>query len=313
MRIARDATEFKGVTDPICMAAGFFDGVHTGHASVLNRAIECATATGSQAWVLTFDTHPAKVLRPDKAPPLLTAVDHKLSLLEAHGIDGCLLMPFTHELAAMTPEDFAKHLCFGISSLKEIVVGRNWRFGAGQKGTPALLAEYSKEHDITVSVIEPVIWNGDTVSSSRIREAVLSGLLDDASKMLGRRFSVVGTVTRGKSIGRTMGFPTANIDPHNEVLPPAGVYAVHANVEGTQFHGVANIGSRPTFEADTNAPTILELHLPGIKRELYGVDIEAVFVAKLRDEKKFGSSADLKLQIAKDVQLSSDILSKKII
>ena len=301
MKVLNNATKLTEEDLPISMALGVFDGIHKGHQDVLNRTIHYAAGIGGTAWVLTFEPHPLKVLRPDDAPPLLTSKEHKLRLLEAIGVDGCVLMEFTEQLAQMAPEAFVETLCITAPTLQAIYVGQNWRFGKGGNGDVTLLKKLSEKLNISTEIVNPILWRDRVISSSRIRDAVSQGALDDAAAMLDRPFSILGTVTEGHRIGRQLGYPTANLDPHNEVHPPRGVYAVRAILDGADHRGVINIGVRPTFKGSEDVPLSLELHLPGIGRSLYGSDIEVLFLKRLRDEHKFRTRDDLKRQIARDI------------
>ena len=296
---------------PIVLACGFFDGVHTGHRRVLERAREGASRIGGEVWVMTFDVHPLKILKPEAAPLLITSTNHKLTLLRQAGIDGCILLPFTRELAATPAEAFAQWLFHCAPSLREVVTGENWRFGAKARGTPRMLEELGAHLRIRVVAAPPVRHEGETVSSSRIRQAITCGKLDEAARMLGRPPSVLGTVVHGRAIGRTMGYPSANIDPHNEALPPLGVYAVQARVDGTFHDGAMNFGTRPTFDHDKAVPPLLELHLLDFDGSLYDQDIEAFFIERLRDEWYFATIDELKDQIADDVRRTREILSRR--
>lgn len=311
MIILNDLKPLQSRSRPIVLAAGFFDGVHRGHRRVLDQAREDARRLGGEAWVMTFDTHPLKILKPAAAPLLLTSTPHKLALLQQAGMDGCILLPFTRDVANTPASVFAQGLLHCAPTLREVIVGENWRFGAGATGTPATLAELDADTPIHVITMPPVLHGSAAISSTRIRQAVTGGDLAEATAMLGRPFSVLGSVVHGREIGRTLGFPSANIDPHNEALPPLGVYAVQARV-GTRFHdGALNFGIRPTFEKEKTVRPILELHLLDFSGLLYEREIETFFIEKLRDEKRFANTEELKLQIADDVLRTRRILSEK--
>lgn len=287
---------------PVVLAAGFFDGVHRGHQAVLRAAARRAATIRGAVWVLTFDTHPMKVLCPARAPRLLTCRDHRLRLFERMGIDGCLMLRFTRRLAAMEPGRFARQLVRQAPPLSEVVIGPNWHFGRGGAGTPALLAQLGAPRGLRVTVVRPVPFGGRTVSSTTIRRAVFRGSLDDAARMLGHPFSILGRVVPGRRVGRLLGFPTANLDCGNEVLPPRGVYACCAMIGREFLPGVVNLGVRPTFAgpADAKSQTI-ELHLPGRSLDLYGRDVEVFFLRRIRPERRFASTEALRRQIARDV------------
>jgi riboflavin kinase / FMN adenylyltransferase len=294
------------------MAAGFFDGVHRGHRRVLDVTRAASRAHGGEAWVLTFDRHPLRVLEPARAPRLLTALPHKLRLLERQGIEACLALRFTRRLAAQEPERFVRTLRTRVPSLAEMVVGRNWRFGREGRGDPALLRALGRQYGFRVHIAPPVCRGGLPVSSTRVRDAITTGALRTAAALLGRPFSVLGSVVSGDRRGRALGYPTANLDTHNEALPPQGVYAVHAVLAGTTtcLDGVLNLGVRPTFPAAARGRPVMELHLFNTRRVLYGRDIEVFFVARLRTERAFTCSAALAAQIARDAARAHRIVAR---
>ena len=311
MKRLTDLQQLRDQTKPIVLAAGFFDGLHCGHRSIIEYAKTAARKHQGEAWMLTFDRHPLKVLRPEIAPLMLTSTEHKLRLIEASGIDGCMVLPFTRELAATPAEEFAAWLLHCAPTLAEVVVGENWRFGFKAAGTPELLRELGAEADLTVTSLKPVLDENEIISSTSIRTAITHGELEHAAQMLGRPVSVLGTVVHGHAIGRTLGYPSANIDPHNEALPPMGVYAVQALVNGRFYDGALNFGKRPTFEKNNAIPPILELHLLDFEGSIYDDDIEAYFIEHLRDEWYFATVEELKEQIAKDIQNTRNILATK--
>ncbi|NQU40560.1 MAG: riboflavin biosynthesis protein RibF [Lentisphaerae bacterium] len=287
---------------PIVLAAGFFDGLHLGHLKVIERSRAAAEKLGGKVWVLTFDQHPMRVLGHHKAPRLLTSTPHRLELLRRLGVEGCLLLSFTRRFAATPPEDFVRQLKRSIPRLADMHVGCNWHFGKNGRGDVALLRQLGRELDFSVSATTPVLRGGEPVSSTRVRAAVAAGDLDGAAVLLGRRFSILGTVKRGHGIGRQLGFPTANLDPHNEVLPPPGIYVVEATIGRTRYPAALYYGHRSTFNDNPDKQRELELHVPGLSANLYGKDIEVDLVKRLRGERRFGSIEALKRQIAKDIE-----------
>ncbi len=313
MNVASDPAQLKHTRKPVALAAGFFDGLHRGHRRVIDAALTRSKKIGGEAWVFTFDTHPLRVLKPDRAPLMLTANRHKMWLLSEWGVDGCLLMPFTRSVANLSPEAFAAWISDCIPTLAEVFVGKNWRFGHQGEGTPSRLAMFGKTHGFGVSTVPAVMHSKEPVSSTRVRTAVQAGRLHDALQMLGRPFSVFEPVIRGRTLGRTLGFPTANLGPNNEVLPPTGVYAVLARTRshpGRCYPGVLNFGTRPTFDGEDGSP-ILELHLLDRKLSLYGREIEVFFIRKLRRERRFASLEALKRQIARDIEHARCVLARK--
>jgi len=312
MKTVRNLGGLREEKRPLVLAAGFFDGLHRGHRKVIDKTSSRAKEIRGSAWVLTFDTHPARVLRPGSGPPLLTANRHKLTLLERMDLDGAVMMPFNRQVAKLRAETFVRNLLESAPTLREIVVGGNWRFGAGGEGDALLLSTLAEKQGIAVTSVRPVTRGGSAISSTRIRAEIARGNLDEAEIMLGRPFDILGTVTRGRTIGRKLGFPTANLDPHNEVLPPFGVYAVYALLEPAGLvGGLVNIGVRPTVSGKGGRKSVVELHALDTVADLYGQDIEVFFIARLRDEKRFANRNELAKQIAEDVARTRKLLAGK--
>ena len=303
MKLGSKLACLRGQRRPVLLAAGFFDGVHRGHQAIIRKIVSAARRERGAAWVMTFDTHPRKVLFPLAAPRLLTSTPHKLRLLKALGVHGCIVIPFTRSLAQREPQAFIAMLALAAPALRQIVIGRNWTFGRQGRGTPAMLKALAPCFGFKITVIPPVRWHGTVVSSTRIRTAVLAGRLAEAAGMLGRPFSLLGTVMHGHGLGRKLGIPTANLNPHNEVAPPDGVYIVRARWDGVDYPGIVNLGVRPTLALPKERPTrVLELHLFGLRRNLYGKAIEVTFLKKLRRERVFPSLEALQRQIRKDIE-----------
>lgn len=304
MKIYRRLSDLGREKEKIRLAAGFFDGVHRGHQAVIRRVIEEAGRRGEAAWIMTFDMHPLRLLQPLAAPPLLTSLEHKIRLLAGSGVRGCLVLRFTRSMAGMSPQRFIERLARAVPNLRGMVVGHNWTFGRHGAGTPAVLKKLGARHGFGVTVVRPLRWRGGLISSTRIRREVAGGRLDEAAAMLGRRFNILGTVVSGRGIGRKLGVPTANINLHHEMAPANGVYAIRAVIGRQIFDGVANIGLRPTFKSrDKAAPRkkILEAHLFNVRADLRGREIDVFFVEKIREERRFPSSAALRHRIGRDI------------
>jgi riboflavin kinase/FMN adenylyltransferase len=295
------------VPGPVYLAIGVFDGVHLGHRAVLLRALADARAGGGTAVAVTFDPHPAKILRPQYAPRLLTASDHKLQLIHGLGIETVLVIPFTAEFAATPPEDFVLQLHAACHPLREICVGHEWCFGRGRAGNLEMLRKMGDQLGYDEVGVPAVEVDGEIVSSTAIRAAVETGDLKRAALLLGRDYSVLGTVIHGNRLGRSIGFRTANLSAHNEQFPPNGVYAVTAVFRGRRLKGVVNLGVRPTIASATDE-RLLELHLLDFDEEIYGEDVEVTFLTCLRPEQKFPSLDALKAQIAQDIAAARQIL-----
>jgi riboflavin kinase/FMN adenylyltransferase len=317
MKVLSNLSNLKKERKPITMAVGFFDGVHVGHRRVIGKTIARAKLCKGTSWVLTFDMHPANVVIPNQVPPMLTSVDHKLMLLDRLAVDGCVVMPFTRQLSSMRPEAFITQLIESSPHLSELLIGKNWRFGKGRKGTPALLKKLCSERGINVTVVSPATRTRVTISSTGIRKMVTHGDLTGAESRLGRPFSILANVKKGRTIGRTLGFPTANLEPENEVVPPCGVYAVRGilcsrgKATGEPHDGILNFGTRPTFKTETDAEPVLEAHFFDINKSLYGRLLEVSFVTKIRQEKAFASREGLKQQIAADIVLAKKMLANR--
>lgn len=308
MIILKAIGELSSLKGPIVLAAGTFDGVHLGHQALIRRAMEEAASCGGTAVVMTFDRHPAALLRPEKAPKLLTRNDAKIALLDGMGVQALLMLPFTSELASVTARDFIASLVSSASPLRAVCVGREWFFGKGGEGNVALLKELGVAHNFSVIQIDPVMAEDSPISSTRIRTAVVSGNLNEAATCLGRPFLLSGTVVSGAGLGSKIGFPTANLEIEGMQLPPNGVYAVRVTTEGLQLSGVCNIGVRPTVDTDSTKRT-LEVHLFDVSRDFVGKEFSVEFVKFLRAEHKFSGVEELKGQIVKDCESARAIIS----
>ncbi|MCO6399659.1 MAG: bifunctional riboflavin kinase/FAD synthetase [Verrucomicrobia bacterium] len=307
MRTITRLEELSGETKPIVFAAGAFDGIHRGHQTVLARARDVAESMGGQVWVLTFEPHPLKVLAPEKAPALLTSTPHRLQLLRMQKADGVALLPFTRAFASQEPEGFIEQIHATVPALRAFVVGSNWTFGRAARGEVALLRKLGAKLGFEVHAMPGVKWDGALISSTRIRRAVVNGELDAAEAMLGRPFSIYGTVVHGTKLGRKLGFPTANIDPHNEVRPPPGIYASLALVDDREYIAAAFLTATP--DPRKGPLDVVEVHLLDADLDLYDQDVNLRFIRKIRDEEKFEDLDSLKRHIAADVAAIRQLLA----
>ncbi len=299
MRILHSIAELSELPGPLVLAVGVFDGVHLGHRAVIQRALADARATGGTAVVVTFDPHPARVLRPEQSPLLLTCIQHKQQLISALGVENLLIVPFDKTVAAMEPSEFIREIATAAKPLRQICVGENWSFGKGRTGNIHLLKTLGENMGFAAIGIPDVQMNERPVSSTAIRNAVQAGDITTAAKLLGRNFSILGTVVAGRKMGRTIGFPTANLATNNEQLPPNGVYAVTMQLRGKHLPGVANVGVRPTLE-DAGA-RVCEVHLFDYTGDFYGEEVEVSFLRFIREERKFQTLDALRDQISQDV------------
>lgn len=307
MRILRSIPELGSLSGPLFLAIGVFDGVHLGHRAVISTSANHATEANGTPIVVTFDPHPTKVLRPQDAPHLITATQHKIALIRDLGVAHLLVLQFDREFAATPPEDFVRQLVMHSHPLREICVGHEWSFGKGRAGNLELLKQLGATDGFEVVGVKAVTVNGEVVSSTAIRRAVANGDLVKATQMLGREYTILGTVIAGEKLGRKLGFPTANISAHSEQFPPNGVYVTEARMAGSVYRGVANLGYRPTVSSGT-PERLLELHLFDLKKDIYGEEVEVRFLRYLRPEQKFENVEALAAQIARDVESARESL-----
>ena len=284
---------------------GAYDGVHLGHRTVINQVKQRAAELGAISVVVTFDVHPASIVRPDAAPKMLTNAAQKLELLEATGVDAVVVVPFSAAQAKETPVDFVQRVLVDALHVQAVIVGSDFHFGHMRQGNVTLLREMGERHDFTC---EPVVLvpraDGidEPVSSTAIRRALAGGEIDIATRMLGRAHEIRGTVMPGDQRGRTIGFPTANVNiPAGMCLPADGVYAgVYRRPDGSEYSCAINLGRRPTFYANQDY-SLLEAYLLDFTGDLYGEEAAVQFVAFLRSEKQFGGLDELKEQLVKDI------------
>lgn len=293
---------------PTYAAIGNFDGVHRGHRALLAEVRDFASKAGAHTGAVVFDPHPRRFFRPNDPPFLITTPQARDALLLAAGADAVMRLTFDKRLASSTPEEFVRDILKGELGLAGVAVGADFRFGAGRAGDAESLERLCKTHGLAVKIIATLAEQGhsDKIGSTAIREAILSGAVDLAAQMLGRPWRVEGVVEGGNRVGRTLGFPTANLTLGDLIEPRRGVYAVHAVVGGEAFGGVANFGRRPTVGAP--AP-LLEVHLFDFDRDIYGKTLAVEFVRFIRDEMKFSGLDALKAQIAEDCVTAREILA----
>ena len=299
MIIHRQLEDLITLGAPLHLALGVFDGVHVGHQEVIARAVRAAKRDGGLAGVVTFDPHPIRVIAPGKAPSaLLATLGHKARIVGDLGIEVFLAIHFNETFAAMEAADFLEKLLR--APVRTIAVGEDWRFGKGRHGDVELLQQQAAIHEFNLEAVPPVMLDGERVSSTRIRQAIRDGNLNAAARMLGRPYSVSGIVVEGKKLGRTIGFPTANVATGDGQLPPDGVWAVTVEtLDHKQLPGIANLGVRPTVDG---ANRVLEVHLFDFSGNLYGTEIDVEFDRYIRPEMKFNGIDELRAQIVRDVE-----------
>jgi len=300
VNVIENLFEVRQTGRSVCLALGFFDGVHLGHQQIIRQTINDARQHEGTALIVTFDRHPNTVVAPERTPALIYPLNRKLQVINSLGADTILLLRFDKPFSERTGEEFVRSLTSEAGQLRSICVGANFVFGHKRSGNVDLLRKLGSELSFTVHGLAAVALDGKAVSSTRIRQAIGTGNIDAAGQMLGRAYSLVGTVVSGDKLGRQLGFPTANLDVAGLVLPPSGVYAAQARTDAKLHRAVVNIGSRPTLQNPKPQLTV-EAHLLDFSGNLYGQELELFFVEKLRDERKFPSVSELRDQIAQDI------------
>jgi riboflavin kinase/FMN adenylyltransferase len=309
MNVIHSAREFVGGGRKACLALGFFDGVHLGHQAILRQTLADAGQHGGRAVVVTFDRHPNTVVAPRHVPPLIYPLSQKLRAIESLGPDTLLLLHFDQAFSEQSGADFIHALVRDLGGLASVCVGARFTFGHRRSGDVELLRKLGAELGFAVHGLDAVSLDGQMVSSTRARQAILTGALELAGRMLGRPYSFSGRVVAGDRLGRKQGFPTANLDTTGLALPPRGVYAVRARWRGLSHPAVLNIGVRPTLR-EPNPSLRVEAHLLDFQGDLYGEELEVVFAGKLREEQKFRSVEELRLQIARDIAQARTLLQQ---
>ncbi len=293
-----DDRSAPGWRQPV-LALGNFDGVHRGHAKIIQQVRRRADEQGAAAAALTFDPHPSRVVRPDKAPPLLMTGPQKLAALAEAGMDGIAVVRFTPELSRWEPETFVRTVLVEWLQVAEVWVGANFLFGHERAGNFSRLRSLGARYGFRAEKIDPVRYRDFVVSSTRIRRLIAEGRVDEAGSLLGHHYMLAGTVARGDGRGRRIGYPTANLATDNALLPPNGVYAAAVLMEGDIHAAVTNVGVRPTFGGAPAGP-VVESHLFDVDRDLYGLDVRVAFIRRLREERVFPDGEALRAQIARD-------------
>jgi len=285
--------------DPV-LALGNFDGLHRGHAKIIDRVRRRAGERGGTPAAMTFDPHPPRVVRPDKAPPLLMTAGQRIEALGRAGMQGVAVVRFTHEMSQWDPETFVRTVLVEWLHVVEVWVGANFTFGHDRAGTYSVLRALGTRYGFRAEKIDPVRYKDFVVSSTRIRRLISEGRVDEAGALLGHPYTIEGEVVTGDQRGRQIGFPTANLATPNEVVPPNGVYATIVRLDGVIYPSVTNIGVRPTFGGEPRV--VIEAHLIDVARDLYGQTLRLGFIQRLRDERRFEGVEQLTAQIAADVQ-----------
>jgi riboflavin kinase/FMN adenylyltransferase len=289
------------------IALGNFDGLHRGHLKIIERVKRGAAEHGGTPMAMTFDPHPPRIVRPDKAPPLLMTKAQRLEALHRAGVQCVAVVRFTKELSQWDADTFVRKVLVDWLRVSEVWVGANFLFGHERTGTFSVLRGLGQSYGFRADKIDPVRYKDFVVSSTRIRRLVSEARMDEAAALLGRAYYMDGTIVEGKRRGRELGFPTANLETHNELVPPNGVYATIMTIDGVVHGGVTNIGMRPTF--GETVPTI-ETHVLDYSGNLYGQSVRLAFVQRLRDERRFEDVDALRAQIDADKRRAERLFTR---
>jgi riboflavin kinase/FMN adenylyltransferase len=301
MKVIADAAALQPGPRPVCAAIGVFDGVHLGHQRVLRQTLSEAARLGGLSVVVTFDRHPNAVVAPASVPPLIYPPARSLEVIASLGVEAAYVIRFDKEFSRIPGAQFVRGLALGFQQIKSICVGDGFMFGAGRTGDVALLQKLGGELGFTLHALRDVELDGQSVSSTRIRDAVRAGDFALAGRMLGRPYALCGVVIKGAQLGRKLGFPTANLDVSGLVIPPSGVYAADVQMGGAHYRAAVNIGHRPTVRS-ADPQLHVEAHLLDFDGDIYRQAMELAFLKKLREERKFPTPALLCAQIADDLR-----------
>src|ERR1051325_2729286 len=302
-------TDNAEIQRPTVLTLGVFDGLHLGHQLIMRTVVDRARAAGAVRTVITFDPHPRAVLHPESAPPLLQTLDQKVEGFGVLGIEQTIVIRFTQVFSNMRAEDFLREVVKERLQAKEVYLGRGFAFGHNREGNIELLRRVSNDLGFVADEVPEVQLRNQRVSSSRIRQLLVEGNVNLARRLLGRPYGVEGLIERGAQRGATLGFPTANLHPHNRVIPRNGVYVTGALIDGQWRRSVTNVGVRPTFGSE--AEPSVETFVMNWAGDLYGDVLRVRFLHRLRDERKFGSVEELKKQIEKDVQRADSYFDRQ--
>jgi riboflavin kinase/FMN adenylyltransferase len=300
MKLIHNARDLQPGGRKVCLAIGVFDGVHLGHQQIIRQTLADARQHDAVALVITFDRHPNFIVAPDRVPPQIFARPQKTRAIESLGVDALLEIPFDKNFSEKSGDIFIRELTRDLGKIHSVCVGADFVFGHKRSGNVELLKKLGAELHFQVHGLAAVSLDGQVVSSTRIREMIRAGNFDAASQMLGRPYAICGRVVEGDRLGQQLGFPTANLDVTNLILPPHGVYSAVTKFRGQIYRVALNIGVRPTV-ASAKPQLRVEAHLLDFGGQLYGEELELELGEKLRDEKRFNSPAELREQIARDV------------
>jgi len=299
MKVIYGIGKVKKTFHKVALAIGVFDGMHLGHQKLITTAVKQARALKGKAVVMTFSPHPVHVLYPQISLPYIISLSYRIKLMESLGVAVCIVVHFTKRFSHMTPQKFMERYLVEKIQPNEIFIGDDFRFGKNREGTLEFFKKEGKKYGFKVKSVDSVKGGKNKIGSSRIRELIVKGKLSQARKLLGRNVSVMGKVVKGDQRGKQLGFPTANLFLEHQIIVPMGVYAVNVRFNNKLFHGMANVGCRPSFKS-TNNGVIVEVHIFRFNKNLYGMEIVVEFLKKIRTEKIFNSKEKLKQQLKAD-------------
>lgn len=305
MHIISGTDIYDKILDASIITVGNFDGVHRGHAEIFAHLKRRSSALRIPSVVVTFEPHPLKILLPEFAPSMITTFNQKVALIEDSGIDYLVVVPFTEEFSRLSASDFVLTVLCAPLGMQHIIIGHDYAFGRGREGNFSTLEQMGALNGFTLEDLPPIGEDGVVYSSSLAREAISSGNMAAATRILGRCYQILGRVVHGRQVGSSLGFPTANICTVNELLPADGVYAVRVEVDGQYINGACNIGCNPTYDGNLRS---VEVFLLDFSRQIYEHSVEMHFVQRLRSELRFSNAAALKDQITLDVATARLIL-----
>ncbi|MBU1999169.1 MAG: bifunctional riboflavin kinase/FAD synthetase [Candidatus Omnitrophota bacterium] len=294
MRVIYGVNKIRKFPNPV-VALGVFDGVHLGHKRILQEAVSTAKKIKGTSIILTFDPHP-------QSEDSICSLEHRLNLISRIGLDVCIVIRFDKRFSQVTARDFMVKILYRRINPRYLLVGKNFTFGRNAQGDFNLLKKFSQRYNFKLKAFDIVKIGSRPVSSTYIRNLILAGKLNEAGRLLSRPVNILGEVARGESLGKVLGFPTANIDPHHEIIPPSGIYIVKVHLANRIFKGVCYIGKRPTFKnTGLRLKNNIEVHILNFHKNIYGKKIEIHFFDKIREDKRFKSAVELAKQIKKDV------------
>jgi riboflavin kinase / FMN adenylyltransferase len=308
MRVFETLDTQEAFTNPVA-TVGNYDGIHVGHRRIIERVKERAAQIGGTSILVTFHPHPLHILRPEKELAAITPLEERKRLIEETGVDVLILVPFTKDFSLIPPEVFVSSILVEKLRIKGVIIGYDFRFGREGKGDLVLLQEMGRRFGFFVEEIAEITLEGEKVGSNRIRKLVAAGLVETASKALGRPYAIEGTVVRAKGRGRTIGYPTINLRTDYALIPKNGTYVTEVEIEGECFGAATNVGYNPTFE--TGQTRSIESFILDFQGDLYDKKVRILFLERVRDEVKFGSVEELVARIGQDVDAAREYFRKR--